>query len=284
MSRTYGNMMRISSAVSSTLPGVLAKPLARRYTSHGAASTPSAEITSSTTASSAPTVPTRSRVASAPRCRLYSARMGTKACEKAPSANRRRRMFGRRNAASKASICSPAPIATALMLSRARPVIRDSSVIALTVDNAFSRFIDGRCDPDWTARREMAQLACGAKVDSACENCEKRLLCPVFFCHSRKPGIFDGQYRASQEARPAVGGDAQAQCEPQVGAAQCSQERQEGDCRRGQGCRDEGVSGAAVSDRPRRGQKGRAQEPRSEEHTSELQSPDHLVCRLLLEK
>src|SRR5438552_10033877 len=26
------------------------------------------------------------------------------------------------------------------------------------------------------------------------------------------------------------------------------------------------------------------QVPRSEEHTSELQSPDHLVCRLLLEK
>src|SRR5438552_11629733 len=31
--------------------------------------------------------------------------------------------------------------------------------------------------------------------------------------------------------------------------------------------------------------RGRAREgPRSEEHTSELQSPDHLVCRLLLEK
>src|SRR5207244_10703299 len=28
----------------------------------------------------------------------------------------------------------------------------------------------------------------------------------------------------------------------------------------------------------------RVQEERSEEHTSELQSPDHLVCRLLLEK
>src|SRR5215216_7744380 len=27
-----------------------------------------------------------------------------------------------------------------------------------------------------------------------------------------------------------------------------------------------------------------AELPRSEEHTSELQSPDHLVCRLLLEK
>src|SRR5438876_1961669 len=29
---------------------------------------------------------------------------------------------------------------------------------------------------------------------------------------------------------------------------------------------------------------GRPHEPRSEEHTSELQSPVHLVCRLLLEK
>src|SRR5438552_10643778 len=33
-------------------------------------------------------------------------------------------------------------------------------------------------------------------------------------------------------------------------------------------------------DRPR----PRREENRSEEHTSELQSPDHLVCRLLLEK
>src|SRR5258708_22909240 len=30
--------------------------------------------------------------------------------------------------------------------------------------------------------------------------------------------------------------------------------------------------------------KRRGELPRSEEHTSELQSPDHLVCRLLLEK
>src|SRR5207244_11190718 len=29
---------------------------------------------------------------------------------------------------------------------------------------------------------------------------------------------------------------------------------------------------------------GHRSTPRSEEHTSELQSPDHLVCRLLLEK
>src|SRR5258708_12671206 len=38
---------------------------------------------------------------------------------------------------------------------------------------------------------------------------------------------------------------------------------------------------AAAPARPRA---GAAASTRSEEHTSELQSPDHLVCRLLLEK
>src|SRR5438552_18967081 len=38
--------------------------------------------------------------------------------------------------------------------------------------------------------------------------------------------------------------------------------------------------GALVGDR----EDQRLLVPRSEEHTSELQSPDHLVCRLLLEK
>src|SRR5258708_30168491 len=40
---------------------------------------------------------------------------------------------------------------------------------------------------------------------------------------------------------------------------------------------------ALAMDRPRT--EGHVDDlPRSEEHTSELQSPDHLVCRLLLEK
>src|SRR5207244_10106799 len=38
------------------------------------------------------------------------------------------------------------------------------------------------------------------------------------------------------------------------------------------------ISGASISSRTVR------RASRSEEHTSELQSPDHLVCRLLLEK
>src|SRR5215216_5903174 len=36
--------------------------------------------------------------------------------------------------------------------------------------------------------------------------------------------------------------------------------------------------------RRRRPERHHHDRPRSEEHTSELQSPDHLVCRLLLEK
>src|SRR5258708_23697738 len=40
----------------------------------------------------------------------------------------------------------------------------------------------------------------------------------------------------------------------------------------------------AVEGVPVRGIRGATTAERSEEHTSELQSPDHLVCRLLLEK
>src|SRR5258708_31565976 len=42
----------------------------------------------------------------------------------------------------------------------------------------------------------------------------------------------------------------------------------------------QGLKGCSVSS----GWLGRIEGIRSEEHTSELQSPDHLVCRLLLEK
>src|SRR5258708_29415418 len=50
----------------------------------------------------------------------------------------------------------------------------------------------------------------------------------------------------------------------------------EDDLQRAQAHRDEAK--AQVID------KGQREDWRSEEHTSELQSPDHLVCRLLLEK
>src|SRR5258708_31949825 len=45
-----------------------------------------------------------------------------------------------------------------------------------------------------------------------------------------------------------------------------------------------GVIKVSINIHPRIDILGTTKENRSEEHTSELQSPDHLVCRLLLEK
>src|SRR5947208_14621115 len=53
-------------------------------------------------------------------------------------------------------------------------------------------------------------------------------------------------------------------------------------CSRGGFVRSHAISSAASRRVPSR--HGDSGDPRSEEHTSELQSPDHLVCRLLLEK
>src|SRR5258708_39868657 len=58
-----------------------------------------------------------------------------------------------------------------------------------------------------------------------------------------------------------------AHCAP--GTYSIGEHRKHGQCRRGW---------------PDRGADSCAAVQRSEEHTSELQSPDHLVCRLLLEK
>src|SRR5438552_14286870 len=50
-------------------------------------------------------------------------------------------------------------------------------------------------------------------------------------------------------------------------------------------CRCAAGSGCSGNSSPRpAARRAIATAPRSEEHTSELQSPDHLVCRLLLEK
>src|SRR5258708_20382200 len=51
-------------------------------------------------------------------------------------------------------------------------------------------------------------------------------------------------------------------------------------------CRSPTPTSAAMYEAAQQAARGlrRCARPRSEEHTSELQSPDHLVCRLLLEK
>ena len=69
-----------------------------------------------------PSVPrvwaTRSRTSAGSRVVRYSDSTGTKACEKAPSANSRRRKFGMRKATKNASAAGPAPKVVAMTVSR----------------------------------------------------------------------------------------------------------------------------------------------------------------------
>src|SRR5438552_18303413 len=53
---------------------------------------------------------------------------------------------------------------------------------------------------------------------------------------------------------------------------------------RGDRAADHAAAGRRATGAARSAGAARADGSRSEEHTSELQSPDHLVCRLLLEK
>jgi hypothetical protein len=71
---------------------------------------------------------------------LYSARMGTKACENAPSANNRRSRLGMRKATKKASVSMPAPKIRAIITSRTKPRTRDIKVMLLTAAKALSKF------------------------------------------------------------------------------------------------------------------------------------------------
>src|SRR5690606_17465759 len=83
----------------------------------------------------------RLRTASCSRSLRAWPRIGTKAWEKAPSANSRRSRLGIRKATQKASVNGPAPKARAIRMSRARPVMRESRVKLLTVAADLSRLI-----------------------------------------------------------------------------------------------------------------------------------------------
>ncbi len=107
----------------------------------GAAATPSAVAARSARVNSVAARSTSSLVSESPRRVLYSERTGTKACENAPSANRRRSRLGMRKATKKASVARPAPNSLAITTSRMNPRMRDTSVMLLTVASAFSRFM-----------------------------------------------------------------------------------------------------------------------------------------------
>jgi hypothetical protein len=75
-------------------------------------------------------------------------------------------MFGKRNAASKASICNPAPKLTALMLSRISPVMREIKVSALTAESVLSRFMRGPVTLAGEASARAAICGHGARMRS----------------------------------------------------------------------------------------------------------------------
>src|SRR5437867_7255503 len=127
-----GNMMRVSSTVSSALPGMAAKPGAMAVTSAGASQMP-ARVRAPTTIASAFTTRLASRQAAAsPSCSSRQVKVVTKAAERAPSANRSRSRFGIRKAVMKASSSRPAPKKTANTCSRTSPRTRLASTAALT--------------------------------------------------------------------------------------------------------------------------------------------------------
>ena len=91
---------------------------------------------------------TSSRVSAWLACVRYSEITGTNACENAPSAKNRRSRFGILNATAKASMTGPEPNHAENAMSRARPVMRDNSVMLPTTEVASNRRRLGRAsDP-----------------------------------------------------------------------------------------------------------------------------------------
>src|SRR6476646_12190287 len=167
----------------------------------------------------------RPRTSSGEALFFCSASTGTNACEKAPSANRRRSRFGRRKATKNASVARPAPNDRAMMKSRAKPRMRLTKVKPLTVTKARRRFM-----------LEFRPFQ-GSKPTGR--------------------NTFHGQYQVRAQARAPGAGAPRAQHEPAHGRAHGDQEREEG---RGGGRSSrsgERAARVAAGHRPR-GRQGRA--------------------------
>ncbi len=94
----YGNMKRVSRTARSNVSGCSENPVAITQITAGANNTPSMLVARTAAAKSVNTFTMNSSVRSAPSCSFTCESIGTKAWEKAPSANRRRSRLGIRNA------------------------------------------------------------------------------------------------------------------------------------------------------------------------------------------
>src|SRR5258708_17594204 len=211
----------------------------------GAASTRSTVAMTSATAGTASTFPASSRVASSPLRTRYSPSTGTKACENAPSAKRRRSRLGMRKATTNASIARRAPNRIARSVSRTKPVMRDASVMPLTEAAALSRF-NLVLWFVWTSGRSyQASL--------------QRPGAPGHPFPVPSPTVSEdyrsnGQHQAGRQAGQEVDQAALGQPEPAHHAAQRDQESAEGDRRRRPGRRPGRVQGRDLDHRPHRRQ------------------------------
>src|SRR5258708_3769723 len=217
----------------------------------GAARTPTRVAAKSTAASAASTLPASSRVAASPWRLRYSPSTGTKACENAPSAKRRRSRLGMRKATTNASIARPAPNRIARSVSRTKPVMRDASVMPLTEAAALSRFNLGLCFV-WTSG--VSYQASFHKPGTPGHPF------PVPSPTVSEDYRSNGQHQAGRQAGQEVDQAALGQPEPAHHAAQRDQESAEGDRRRRPGRRPGRVQGRDLDHRPHRRQAHHPQE------------------------
>src|SRR5471030_82608 len=206
---------------------------------HGAARMPMTLTPSSASVSTVATRSTNSLVSPSPFLVLYSARIGTKAWEKAPSANRRRSRLGIRKATKNASVASPAPNRRAITASRTKPRMRDTSVMALTVASARRRF--------------MPRLYENALAQQGLNQYHGALSCFIL-------GFHHGQYRFGAQAFPPSRQTAAAQRQPALEDTHGDQGREQGNRGRRQSPREEGARPVFDHRRPHRRQEDHPQE------------------------
>jgi len=141
--KIYGKVILSRSAVSwkRIEPSSNQKPGEKIKATIGDAITPANEIINRILPRLPATWLTRSCNSSRLRFSLYSVKTGTKACEKAPSANRRRMKLGILNATRKASVPPDAPKIVASVISRNKPNTRESNVMPPTVIVDRSNFL-----------------------------------------------------------------------------------------------------------------------------------------------
>src|SRR5438552_4618745 len=210
---------------------------------------PSSAVTPRATSASARTARSIRRTSGHDRVTKYSEKTGIIAVAKAPSARRRRRTFGIRNATKNASVTGPAPNASATTTSRTKPATRLRAVALPMEPSALTICRSVELTLKSSRRSGMMQRVRRAALPASPP--------PRMATGLRRKERSRGDHEVGGEAHP-----------PKRATAAPKPDREVAGAHPGQG-------GA------RRGRPGRI---RSEEHTSELQSPDHLVCRLLLEK